>query len=126
MSRGADHVTLCIGVACAATFLGAVDATAAPPAMSAWQEIVLLTVIKAQHAAAGCGFHVEQGEVDAMLRSAALDAGAVARQAVSPSVRRQITADSDAYEGDRETACNQAWDRFGADGAPGLRGLLTR
>lgn len=95
-------------------------------ALSAWQEIVLLTVAKAQHAAAGCGFHLAQGKVDAMLGSAGLPADAPSSMAVSPSLRRQIVADADAYQGDRQTACGDAWARFGSDAAPGMRDLLTR
>lgn len=115
-----------LAVACAVTHLCLAAAAAETPAMSAWQEIVLLTMVKAQHAAASCSFRLDRGKADAMLASAALDADAPARQAVSASLRRQITADADAYQGDRETACNEAWERFGSDGAPGLRGLLTR
>ena len=99
---------------------------ARPETLSAWQEIVLLTIAKAQHAVAGCGFRLAQGKADAMLQSAGLTADAAQRMALSPSLRRQIVADADAYQGDHDSACGEAWGRFGPDATPGMRDLLTR
>lgn len=113
-------------VACMTTVLGGLVAPAGAAGLSAWQEIVLLTVAKAQHATQACGFRLSQGKVEAMLGSAGLAADAPARVAVSPSLRRQIVADADAYRGDRAAACADAWDRFGSDATPGMRDLLTR
>lgn len=102
------------------------DASQASQQLTAWQEIVLITVLKVQHAAASCGFRSDVGQIDDLLASAAMTRGDVARQPDSASLARQITADEDSYKGDRDLACSQAWERFGPDGAPGVRDLLGR
>ena len=98
----------------------------AKPRFTAWQEIVLLTVMKVRHAAANCGFRVDNGQVDAFLASADLSETDIDQQAFSPSLTRQIAADADQYLDTKEVTCGQAWDRYGSDGAPGIRDTLKR
>ena len=93
---------------------------------SAWQEIVLLTIAKVQHAASHCGFQSDGNQLNALLASAAIDRTDLGQHQASPSLTRQMAADEDAYGGDANAACSQAWDRFGPDGAPGVRDLLRK
>lgn len=85
-----------------------------------------MSVIKLRHAASPCGFQVDAGQVQALMGSADIDEAALAPSGLSPALRHQADADQDDYVGDRDAACLQAWERFGADGAPGLRNLLRR